>query len=286
MHKWRISRQTILETGKLVCERFLNKARLAQQPECPVADGVDGNRRPPKLGLEGRGHTHRVRHDLRYADHLECTLTAPSHVCAHFFVRLGRRAGCDGRGNNGTKGDSVAQAEVHSLAASGRVNMGGVADETDPGSAGSSCSCFLAIITKVGEEGLRSGVAREEARRPHYFCDRGTVRVLALVRAERVRAVRINKVLAVLHSCLGGSFAVAGRHAAGQAVKGFSLGITRAMRGILKRCYDEETCLADNSVETLWRRRRFVECDVGDDHLRQVVGRLFSGGTGVHEVYA
>jgi hypothetical protein len=64
--------------------------------------------------------------------------------------------------------------EVHSLAASGRVNMSGVADETDPGSAGSSCSSFLAIIAKVGEEGLRSGVARAEARRPHYICDRDT----------------------------------------------------------------------------------------------------------------
>ena len=57
------------------------------------------------------------------------------------------------------------QAEVHF----GRVDVCGVANETDPGSAGSSCSSFFALIAKVFEERLGSGVTREEARRPNYI---------------------------------------------------------------------------------------------------------------------
>ena len=187
----------IFETAKLVCKRFPNKRQLAQSPEYPVTDGVDMNRRPRKLVLDSRGHAQRGGHDLRYADHFDRALTAQSHMRAHFLVRLGRLAGGERGGDNGAEGDTVAQAEVHALATGRGVYVSGIANETHAGTG--RCTGFRALVFEVGEEGFRGGVARAEARRPQYVVDADSLRVLALVRGEWVRAVLLDQLLAVLY---------------------------------------------------------------------------------------
>ena len=74
--------------------------------------------------------------------------------------------------------------------------MSSVTDKAHPRASGTR---LVGVAAKVGEEVVRGGVARAEARRPDDAVDFGRVRVPSLVAGERGRTVLLDKFLAVLH---------------------------------------------------------------------------------------
>ena len=56
---------------------------------------------------------------------------------------------------------------------------------------------------------------------------------------------------------------------------------------MLKLSYSAEIVRAEDSIKCVLNERFFIECDVGDDHLRQSIDHfgLVRGGMGVREAY-
>ena len=56
---------------------------------------------------------------------------------------------------------------------------------------------------------------------------------------------------------------------------------------MLEMSYDAKIVRAEDSIQCVLNERFSVECDVGDDHLRQSIDHfgLVGGGMGVREAY-